>query len=109
MTHADMVPAAVVVAGGQAQLAQAVLAADGVVCTFVLECQGEDANHDGIPDAVAAALGDRLKEDVTLLTIQYENGTLTAKTPFVDILVVEGMPQPLDALPTTWRLVPAER
>jgi hypothetical protein len=58
---------------------------------------------------VAAALGDRLQEGVKLLTIQYEHGTLMATTPYVDILVIEGIPLPLDALPATWRLTPVQR
>jgi hypothetical protein len=99
--------ASVVVTGGKAQVVPTVLAADGTSCTLALECYGTDANHDGISDAVAAALGDRLKEGVKLLTIQYADGTINATTPFADILVVEGIPLPLDALPATWQLVPA--
>jgi hypothetical protein len=99
--------ASVIVAGGKAQVVPTVLAADGTACAIALECYGTDTNHDGIPDAVAAALGDRLKEGVKLLTIQYAEGTINATTPFADILVVEGIPMPLDALPASWQLVPA--
>jgi len=99
--------ASVVVAGGKAQVVPTLLAADGTVCTLALECYGTDANHDGIPDAMAAVLGERLTEGMKLLTIQYADGTITAITPFADILVVEGIPMPLDALPATWQLAPA--
>jgi hypothetical protein len=99
--------ASVIVAGGKAQVLPTVLTADGTACTIALECYGTDANNDGIPDAVAAALGDRLKEGVKLLTIQYVDGTINATTPFADLLVVEGIPMPLDALPATWQLAPA--
>jgi hypothetical protein len=98
--------ASVIVAGGKAQVLPTVLTADGTACTIALECYGTDANNDGIPDAVAAALGDRLKEGVKLLTIQYVDGAINATTPFADILVVEGIPMPLDALPASWQLVP---
>ena len=104
---ADGELATVVVAGGKAQVWPAVLTADGETpYTITLECYGTDSDNDGIPDAVAAALGDRLTEGVKLLTIQYADGRITATTPFVDILVVEGIPMPLDTLPATWRLVP---
>jgi hypothetical protein len=99
--------ASVVVAGGKAQVVPALLAADGTICTIALECYGTDANHDGIPDAMAAVLGERLKEGVKLLTIQYADGAINATTPFADLLVVEGIPMPLDALPAIWQLVPA--
>ena len=85
------------------------MAADGAVCTFVLECQGEDANLDGIPDAMAAALGDRLQEGVKLLTIQYTDASLTATTPYVDILVIDGAPVTPSDLPAVWQLMPVGR
>ena len=56
---------------------------------------------------MAAALDERLKEGVKLLTIQYAGGAVHATTPFADILVVEGIPMPLDALPASWQLAPA--
>ena len=98
--------AAVVVTGGKAQVVPLFVSTNGTPCTLALECYGTDANNDGIPDAVAAALGNRLKEGVTLMTIQYTGSTINATTPFADILVVEGIPVPLDALPATWQLVP---
>jgi len=99
--------ATVGIAGGKVQVAPTVLTPAGEAPFIItLDCYGVDSDQDGIPNAVAAVLGDRLKEGVKLLTIQYTDGTITATTPFVDILVVEGVPMPLDALPATWRLTP---
>lgn len=99
--------AEVLLAGGQAQVAPMPLAAGGATVNIALTCCGADENRDGIPDAVAATLGDRLTEGAKLLTLHYVNGTITATTPFADALVVEGIPLPPDALPATWRLTPA--
>ncbi|MEO5367179.1 MAG: hypothetical protein H7831_12695 [Magnetococcus sp. WYHC-3] len=97
--------ATVQVVGGQIQVCPVVAdAVGGMTRTFTLDSQGADANNDGLPDSLAMALGDNLREGVVLLTLQCNDGTLTATTPFVDLLTVEGVAQPLGALPATWRL-----
>jgi hypothetical protein len=92
------------VSGGKVQLVTLWPEGEG---TLALECQGADLDADGVPDAIAAALGEVKLEDVLLLTIRRMDGTLLSVTPFVDLLKVEGAPQM--ALPATWRLVPAPK
>jgi hypothetical protein len=79
---------------------------DGATCTITTECQGPDLDADGIPDALATALGDYWQEGVKLLTIQDVDGILTATTPFMELLVVDGGPVLQAALPATWWLRP---
>jgi hypothetical protein len=98
--------AAVVVAGGKAQVVPAWQVGDGATCTITTECQGPDLDADGIPDALATALGDYWQEGAKLLTIQIVDGVLTATTPFTEWLVVAGGPVRQEAWPVTWQLVP---
>lgn len=95
--------AAVRLVGGHVQVEPLWSAGDGAI---TLESLGEDGDADGLPDALAAALGTAMQEGATLLTIQRTQGNLLATTPFTELLKVEGVPVPQTALPATWWLVP---
>jgi hypothetical protein len=98
--------AVVSLAGGRVTATPALWAIAGASrCTLLVEEHGADANGNGLPDALDAALGSRPLEDVPLLTILYVSGQLVATTPYGDLFDVEGAPAPPGSVPATWQFV----
>jgi hypothetical protein len=102
VSDAEEEMAAVVVTGGRVEIMPLWQVGGG---TLTLESRGADGDADGLPDAIAAALGDLWnQEGVHLLTIRRMDGSIMATTPFMELLDVEGGPVRPANLPAEWRL-----
>jgi hypothetical protein len=70
-----------------------------------IESEGADANSNGIPDLVEAALGVPLEDGMELLVVRKHDGQAVPEAPYAGT-TVEGAAAPLHALPATWSLQP---
>jgi hypothetical protein len=99
--------AVVVVRGG---VVAAVACGEGATAAddalFVLRAEGGDADANGLPDAMDAALGAPLPDGWELLVLRDVGGWLRLETSRPDALLVDGPPVPDAALPACWQVVP---
>jgi len=72
-----------------------------------IEAEGADANTNGIPDAIEAALGAPLQEGMQLLIVRKRDGCAVPEAPYSGT-TVDGVAVPLGALPATWSLTPKQ-
>lgn len=70
-----------------------------------IEAEGVDANVNGLPDAIEAALGAPLQDGVELLIVRKRGGYAVPDAPYAGT-AVDGAAVPLGALPATWSLTP---
>ena len=72
-----------------------------------IEAEGADANTNGIPDAIEAALGAPLQEGMQLLIVRKRDGYAVPEAPYSGT-AVDDAAVPLGALPATWSLTPKQ-
>lgn len=68
---------------------------------------GADTNGDGLPDALAAAVGAPLGEGATFLVVRRVGGFAVAEAPVAGTAVEGAVAVPLGQWPAIWSLIPA--
>ena len=72
-----------------------------------LEPEGVDANTNGLPDLIEAALGVPLQDGMKLLIVRKHEGFAVPNAPYSGTSV-EGAAVPVGTYPATWTLTPAQ-
>ncbi|MEI8243839.1 MAG: choice-of-anchor D domain-containing protein, partial [bacterium] len=72
-----------------------------------IEAEGADADANGLPDLLEAALGVPLQDGAELLIVRKSDGQAVPEAPYSGT-VVEGSPVPFSDLPATWSLKTAK-